>query len=380
MSMQTKWPSGAVAIFSVVFATLLIMIVTVGFMMLMIGDQRQSTNSDLSESAYDSALTGVEDAKRLIIAYADCKGNSSTRCNNIRSVFTGAELKTDCYGIADAGFGSVENGETLIAQSETDKELNQAYTCVEVTMNTLDYLGELSDKGSGTLIPLQSAGGAQFNRLKISWFTQNDVGGPNVTLRTGVALPRLTAWGPTTPPIVRATVIQPDGNISLDDLNETDSAATLFLYPNTIGNTTFQTSLDVRDHDGGDGSEAPLPVRCVDSLVIAAYSCEATIELGGNTTSAYLLLAALYNSTQYRVELFNSSDDPVRFNGTQPMVDSTGRASDIFRRVESRVELVGTTLAYPTTAVSVAKNFCKTFSVTDDPAEYDAGACDPTLP
>ena len=63
---------GAVSIFIVLFTALLVTIIATGFIQLMLRNQQQSVNSDLSQSAYDSALAGVEDAKRAL-ACTNCR-------------------------------------------------------------------------------------------------------------------------------------------------------------------------------------------------------------------------------------------------------------------------------------------------------------------
>ena len=66
--MQNK-QSGIAAIFTVVFFTLLISVIILSFIKIVTQDQQQATNSDLSNSAYDSAEAGVEDAKRALKQY-----------------------------------------------------------------------------------------------------------------------------------------------------------------------------------------------------------------------------------------------------------------------------------------------------------------------
>ena len=75
------------------------------FIKLMIMDQRQSSNNDLSQSAYDAALAGVEDAKRVVRA---------AQTGNIQAagVLNGP---INCNMVAASGVvGGSSSGETII--------------------------------------------------------------------------------------------------------------------------------------------------------------------------------------------------------------------------------------------------------------------------
>ncbi|MNT89909.1 hypothetical protein D3C72_2307220 [compost metagenome] len=70
----------------------------------------------------------------------------------------------------------------------------------------------------------------------------------------------------------------------------------------------------------------------------------------------------------------------VPFDGVIAKIDATGRANDLFRRVESTVELEPINFPYPEAAVDISGNLCKNFVVTDGTGPnrgYSAGSCTP---
>ena len=57
---------GVASLYAVVFATILFGVITLSFVRIILSEARQSDDDELSQSAYDSALAGVEDAKRAV--------------------------------------------------------------------------------------------------------------------------------------------------------------------------------------------------------------------------------------------------------------------------------------------------------------------------
>jgi hypothetical protein len=392
---KSERESGAVSLFVVIFAALLMMIVTVSFVQLMIKDQEQATSSDLSQSAYDSAQAGVEDAKRLLLLDQECQNNTApatVNCTAVEAALTPAagQSSTSCDALSKAGIVGQTNDETIIQQNEGDTNsaaLNQAYTCVKIGVNTDDYKNSLTVNGSG-IIPIRGVG--KFDSVEISWFSKDDVtsttdqtvGFP--TTGADVSLPRMgDKWKLNYPSLMRTQLMQMGGSFKLSDFDDSQAgnksdANTLFLYPSATGVANEDFALDARRSP----TNAPHQVKCNTSFVDGEYACTATIKLpspiDGNTVdrNAYLRLTSLYNGAHYKIRLKNGATY-VQFNGVQPLVDSTGRADDVFRRIQARVELTGD-FAYPEAAIDMQGNLCKNFSVTDKDADYSGTAtCTP---
>lgn len=373
---------GAVSLFVVIFAALLMTIVTVGFIQLMLKDQQQATTSDLSQSAYDSAQAGVEDAKRLLLLDQSCRNGtaaSAVNCAAVTSALTPApsESETSCNTLVRAGLVGEANNETIIQQSDGDAAaaLDQAYTCVKIAVNTDDYKGEIGVNQSD-IIPLR--GVSEFDTVELSWFSSKDVStsieNPVVEFPTtgaDVSLPPVgEKWQQNYPALMRTHLMQMGGGFKLEDFNDSQpgnksGANTLFLYPSATGLDVKDFALDARRSP----LNTPQQVQCNSSFTAREYACRVSLKLpvpiDGNTTqrNAYLRLTALYNNAHYRITLKNGTTD-VKFNGVQPVVDSTGRASDMFRRVRARIELKGD-FAYPEAALDLQGDLCKNFTVTD---------------
>lgn len=367
---------GLSAIFIVIFATVLLSLISVSFIGLMLKDSSRSTDDEQSQGAYDAAMAGIEDGKRVLLECTQGSGAEQlAACNAIDN--------QDCSTVIDAGIaGSATDKEVAVTSTTGTNELNLAYTCVTISPNTPDYVGVLDDHDSSSVIPLRSASG--FSYVDVYWFDDNDATAPDVVALSDPDLPPLStaSWPADSPPIMRAQVMQySSGDLDSADFDDGDFARTLYLYPSQTGISALSFALDNRR----SGSAEPEFVACANgSYPVSGYSCYVRIAMpslpsgGPANRIAYLRLTSLYNGANYRVELRNSSGDLVDFDNVQPSIDSTGRANDLFRRVETRVGIVSD-IPYPRATVDINNSFCKTFSVGAVASDYDDGitACDP---
>lgn len=374
---QTGEQTGAVSIFAVIFSAMLLTILTVGFIKLMISDQQQASSNDLSQSAYDSAIAGVEDAKRLIKLAHEGDETAQDALSNHSS---------DCRVIALGGIGGSPSAtETVIrTNSSAENSFDQAYTCVKINMLTNDYLYE-SNEGRGQIIPLKSNG--DFNKIVIEWFTEDDLSLGATISEPPADLPPKASWGENTPPLIRVQLITPGTGFSIDSLDSANASQTTFLKPESIvggavAGSAISMTPDVKSRAtaGETINNSFEPIICSSGLEAnGGYSCRVELKLSSDSgmyssrvitaeasNTAFLRLNTIYRDANVRVQLMNNSD-VVSFNGVQPAVDSTGRASSLFRRVEARLRM-GDDFPYPDGSVDIMNSLCKNFAVTDTSA------------
>ena len=391
---KQQFKRGGVSMFLVVVAAMLISLMGASFLRTVLRDQTNATNQDLSQSAYDSAMAGVEDAKRFLNIYnKTCKYGAydAVKCPQMENVLR----SPSCNMMNTAGIGAA-SGETKIQTTSSAgvagaTELDQAYTCVKITRETNEFLGK-AELNESKMVPLQST--KPFNQVKISWHSKEDLSNPNNTAinytGSGVSsskylLPSVEEWNKQSgnntnrPAIMKAQFI---GAISTNNPTDLDNNAfsssqgnglnEMLYYPRTVGSSSI--GLPTTRRSGSSSTTDFSSVKCETNLNTVVYACSVIVNIGftmpANQTRAYLRLTPIYTASNFKVELFNGSDPAtVPFDGVQPKVDSTGRANDKFRRVESRLEFFTESMNLPQYAVTLegssSSSLCKNFWVSN---------------
>lgn len=379
---------GAVSLFVVIFAALLLTVVTISFVRIMVQSQQQASSIDLSQSAYDSAQVGVEDAKRALLRYQKVCSDSPNPddCNTANDSIN----SKICDNAAVATLGVDTSSGEVQVQTNGSNTLNQAYTCVKIITDTVDVEENLlADKS--TIIPLKSL--SKFDSVNIEWFTQknNNDSSALILEPTNTWIPLFDTWDANTPPIIRTQLFQfssSDG-FTLDSFNKKDvsgtsNANTVFLYPSISANSDINFAVDDVRQEVNTSSNplltgAPIVIECSGFSSSQVYACNTKLILpepiGGtaDNRTAFLRLTSLYKGTTFRLTLSDTTapSKTVFFNEVQPLIDSTGRANDKFRRVKARVKMMDVNYPFPNTEIDITGNLCKDFLVTDVEDDYD---------
>ena len=443
----------------VMFTAMLLSIIALSFVRIMLSESQLTTNYSLSQSAYNSAMAGVEDAKVILLKYQNCQSTNGrvgrNECERIADAIEKKGAEEDCDVIRKAHDADSTEKETLIISSESSstsvesaaKAIDQAYTCVKINTESPDYLAKLNQNNPSKIVPIRvreqddnGNGINEVNRIVIQWFSNTDVekltGGSTIdthmyrltTNSTAIAQTRISqdAEGaadysvndfkglPSVAPYLKVELFQTAKQFGLNQFYVSDGLNT------NRGTLTFRPSSAKPNYDSAANSthipnndttgfaasarknyNFPMDVNCVefnaDGTVKSGnsdytYACTADIVIPSpvkdsnvydysdnryyrladtssrNPTSMFLRISLPYRTpeTTVRTVLKHCASDTVsigatgddgcetiNFFGVQPMVDSTGRANDLFRRVEARLEMVNTYFPYPDSALSV---------------------------
>ena len=374
-----EFKKGGVSIFIVIMVSILVSIMSASFLRIMLRDQEQASKLDLSQSAYDSAQAGVEDAKRFLRIYKGACGGADVGKKVFEgktydcSEMTKAILSGNCYVLATAGIGT-NGGETIVQTTtssgggNTDRDLNQAYTCVKIKTDTSDFLGQ-SNEGTPSVISLK--GVSSFNQIRVKWHTKNNMANGSKISLDSINNPNarpniLKDWQAQNRPAILKTQLY--GYIPGHNRNSSTSMDTP--YPDDGNGASEMLFYPASGLDSRVVNSSNTFTKCSDDLGAGSstYACEMVINIGRNvspTDVLYARLTPLMNNAEFKIELMNNGNI-VDFKGIQPKVDSTGRANSQFRRIESRIGFHDSNFPVPLFSAQTEGDepICKDFSAT----------------
>jgi len=332
ISMMRKKEQGFVAIFSVLIIMALLSLVVIGFSKATRTAQREALDEQLNNQAFYAAESGVNDARAFI------KANP------------GAFEKNDCQTGGGGVFGGYNTG--------IDEDLQTGYSCVLVTGNVteLNYEVATVGKGSPKIAPIIPGNNENVASLTVSWKALVDtyrVGGRSTMLDDYPnVLPSAPAWGDDKVGMVRIDIVPTN---ALDSASMAEKSYTVFLYP--VRDNSGKGTKNININRGYDGQGRLALIKCETDN----KTCNATISLNGSDSNSYMMrIQAIYNEANVTVKNLTTSSGASGqvFKNAQALVDVTGRANYVYKRIQVRLPLEGNGRV-PDFALFSADTLCK---------------------
>lgn len=319
--------SGLVSIVVAIVFITIISLITLSFALLMRREARQALDRQLSTQAFYAAESGINDAVNSLASI----GNNDDCDNNVtgKNPDLGNGLEYTCVLVnqnpTSLEYSSVDTNDSTIARIKADQTIQK----IRISWNAAE--------GGST----NFADNNQHNLPQASI----SIGDPNSFSYVG---------GGTG--IVRATLI-PVIPGEVDRAQLTENAQTSFLYP-LLGDTTAinQRSYTENEREQGDFIDG----NCNASKQAPRYCSIEITNLPASADAYYIRLKSIYHNSNVVVEAFssNASTSPLSLTGTQSIIDATGKANDVLRRIQVRVPL-NTRYYYPEFALESVDDICK---------------------
>lgn len=294
--------SGFVAIFSVLVIMGILTLLVIGFSNITRQAQKRALDDHLSTQAFYAAESGI---------------------NMVTSSIASAVDKQDCTSGGSYSY-DVDSGNGI------------GISCILIDTTPPDVeFSQVPVSGTGEPAVMLVDTPSTINTMVFEWDSSGCDGSPcpianRPLLNNSPQLIDQAVWGNGVG-ILRVDLI-PAGVSPADRDALVNGGYTFFLYPTSAGGATSMTM-----SPGLSGQGATLVTNCTAS---GAYRCRATVTLASSTSNAYYMrLLSHYNPVSVRSVVTNGSGDAVELRNGQAVVDVTGRANDVYRRLQARVPL-----------------------------------------
>lgn len=337
--------SGFVSIIVTMTIMIILSLISISFAKIMQREARQALDRQLSTQAFYAAESGVNDAIEVL------KTSPGT-------------AKTECGNPTTGPFSSLNPS---LDNATVD------YSCLLVDSNPGSLVFDSVDINKSTVTKFMDSAGGNINKISFAWQSSDPTYLNNFHNDAQHKLPASTgpgSWGTDTG-IVRVSIypiplvvgVPVPGNRAQMNAN----ARTYFLYPQSgaAGAVATASWADATQNGAiidGNCNAAKAPRRCA-----------ATITNLPNGYMYYLRIKSVYNTVTAEISAQDNSGATRYLAGAQTKIDSTGKTSDVYRRIQVRVPLQ----SYPEVpeyAIETAGDICKRITIA---GAFMSDECDP---
>ncbi len=351
---------GMVSFMVVLIMMLVITLIVLGFAQVARRNQREALDRQESTQAYYAAESGVNDATNTIRATVASGGSVTPQTNCTGSTY---------FNAANAVLNPPDN--------------SVAYTCalVDATPKSLKY-DDISQSTS-TLVPIQTVN--PLSSLSFTWTKTTGTATGNCTGQAQYYFPASTAWSCGFG-ILRVDLVQVTSPAITSAAQLAGQTTTLYLTPQGAAHngTIYSTGGVVSFGDPtqnayyGTGCDAAPGTACAGAPVCNT-NCAVSFGLApAAATQYYARITTLYKAAgSVTITGKEAGGVPAKFLNSQVVVDVTGKAQDVLRRIQVRVGIGvgGNNSTLPLNALTGSNGICKQFSIA--PGDSAGTAADP---
>lgn len=297
-------------------------------------EQRQTLDRQLSDQAFYNAESGINDVMAFLYKTPDANLEKKD-CDPLRNISN--EIDADDSGI-------------------------NKYSCVQYNKapETLyfDNLSTSTPKVIPVKVVTQNDVPVTIENLTVSW---DDSGNRNADISGQCDF---TNGSPALPPScdhggLRFELVS---SVNLfDNVNDREELRTNSLVSYFLPNSNNAGSvLNVSDYEYPESQGIIKASNCSNTTDTSKRRCSSTIT-NISRSDFYIVIRSIYNPINITIS-GTSGGNPVRFKNSQIMVDSTGKANDVLRRLQVRIPSTSH-FDYPGFSLQTADSICKLFEV-----------------
>ncbi len=329
----SKNEKGFAAMVVALTLVLVLALLTIGFAQLARREQQNALNKQLAGQANYAAETGIHDAIKYITAGGPLPPDAATTCHPPGSptLIGGTSTTT--------GLNVPQIKQTVNANNDV------SYTCLLIdTAPTRLVFSGVGDRAANS-VSFSNQSGASITGLTFEWGSATG----RTTFRTGTSFAQ---YGTGASDWKSPAVLQ----VSITPLSATTTRANLvsrtftaFLYPSSGASGTVGYNVVAA------GQGPTVSGGC--TITRGQYPCQATIN-GLSSPGPFLVhFLNIYDQTNVRIGATDTTANVVHMVGGQAVIDATGKAQDVLKRIQVHVPLK----AFPDqcNAAICGTNICK---------------------